>query len=77
MPKKTKFVIPEIPKTFPSREEKDAMIQALDTELQAARPKALKAAMLSRDIADHRDNVFHALNGAKNTRVSAKKKVSA
>ena len=77
MPKKTKFVIPEIPKNFPSRAEKDAMIQALDTELQTTRPAALKAATLARNLADHRDQVLSARNAASSTRVSAKKKASA
>ena len=77
MPKKTKFVIPEIPKTFPSRAERDAMIQALDTELQTARSAALKAATLARNLADHRDQVLSARNAASSTRVSPKKRVSA
>lgn len=77
MPKKTKFVIPEIPKNFPSRAEKDAMIQALDTELQTTRAAALKAATLARNLADHRDQVLSARNAASSTRVSPKKMVSA
>ena len=76
MPKKKKFVIPEIPKTFPSRAEKDAMIQALDTELQTTRAAALKAATLARNLADHRYQVLSARNAASSTRVS-KKRVSA
>ena len=77
MPKKKKFVIPKIPKTFPSREEKDAMIQALDTELQTARSAALKASALARDLEYHKDQVFAARSAARSTRVSAKKKASA
>ena len=77
MPKKKKFVIPEISKTFPSREEKDAMIQALDTEMQAARSAALKASALARDLEYHKDQVSAALSAARNARVSAKKKASA
>lgn len=77
MPKKTKFVIPEIPKTFPSREEKISMITTLETELQTARSEALKAATLARDLEYHKDQVSAALNAASSTRVSAKKKASA
>ena len=77
MPKKTKFAIPEIPKTFPSRAEKDAMIQALDTELQTTRAADLKAATLARDLEYHKDQVSAALSAASSTRVSPKKRVSA
>ena len=77
MPKKKKFAIPEIPKTFPSRAEKDTMIQALDTELQTTRAADLKAATLARDLEYHKDQVSAALSAARNTRVSAKKKASA
>lgn len=77
MPKKTKFAIPEIPKTFPSREEKIRMTTVLETELQTARSAALKAATLARDLEYHKDQVFAAFEGARNARVSAKKKASA
>ena len=77
MPKKKTFMIPEIPKTFPSREEKIRMTTVLETELQTARSEALKASELASDLEYHKNQVFAALEDARNTRVSAKKKASA
>ena len=70
---KAKFKIPEIPKSFPSREEKDRVINALKAEYSSARDSVVKLQDQLNDSDHHWNQVAAALSAARNTRVFAKK----
>lgn len=70
---KAKFKIPEIPKTFPSREEKDCVVNALNAEHSSARDSVVKLRDQLSDAENHFNQVAAALSAARNTRISAKK----
>lgn len=69
---KAKFKIPEIPKTFPSREEKEAVVNALDVEFFSAKASIVKLQNRLNDSDSYFRQVAAALSAARNTRVFAK-----
>lgn len=70
---KAKFKIPEIPKTFPSKEEKEAVISALKAEHSNAKASVVKLQNQLNDSDSYFCQVSAALSAARNTRVFAKK----
>lgn len=70
---KAKFKIPEIPKTFPSKEEKDRVVNVLDVEFFSTKASIVKLQNRLDDSDNHFRQVAVALSSARNTRVSAKK----
>ena len=70
---KAKFKIPEIPKTFPSKEEKEAIVNVLDVEFFNAKASIVKLQNQLDDSDNHFRQVSAALSAARNTRVFTKK----
>lgn len=70
---KVKFKIPEIPKTFPSKEEKDRVVKVLDAEFFNAKASVVKLQNQLNDSDNHFRQVSVALSAARNTRVFTKK----
>ena len=70
---KAKFKIPEIPKSFPSREEKDRVVNALKAEHSNAKASVVKLQNQLSDSGSHFNLVSAALSAARNTRVFTKK----
>lgn len=68
-----KFKIPEIPRIFPSREEKDCVVNALNAEHSSARNSVVKLRDQLNDAENHFNQVAAARSAARNTRVYTKK----
>lgn len=70
---KAKFKIPEIPKAFSSRKEKEAVVNVLDVEFFSAKASTVKLQNRLNDSDNHFRQVAAALSAARNTRVFTKK----
>ena len=70
---KAKFKIPEIPKTFSSKEEKEAVVNVLDIEFFSAKASIVKLQDRLNDSDNHFRQVAAALSAARNARVFSKK----
>ena len=70
---KAKFKIPEIPKTFQSKEDREAVVKALEAEYHKAKDSVAKFRDQLNDSENHWNQVAAALSAARNTRVSTKK----
>lgn len=70
---KAKFKISEIPKTFPSKEEKEAVVNALNVEHSNAKASVVKLQNQLNVSENHFNQVASALSAARHARVFAKK----